>query len=102
MRCPAPSRRRQNLASQRASAAGADRAAAVHDALVRKAQEKAAADVEAFKAQQRRAVAATVEIQRADSQRAAEKNAAVRAERCLRAARVRCLTVHRRRTASRT
>lgn len=51
----------------------------MHDALVRKAQEKAAADVEAFKQQQRRAVAASVDIQRADSARAAEKNAAVRA-----------------------
>jgi hypothetical protein len=69
------------LASQRAADAGASRSAAVHDALVRKAQEKAAADVEAFKAQQRRAVAATVEIQRADSARAAEKDAAVRAAR---------------------
>ena len=53
----------------------------MHDALVRKAQEKAAADVEAFKAQQRRAVAATVEVQRADSARAAEKDAAVCAAR---------------------
>ena len=72
--------RRQDLASQRAAGAGADRAAAVHDAMVRKAQEKAAADVEAFKAQQRRAVAATVDIQRADSQRAAEKDAAAHRE----------------------
>lgn len=53
----------------------------MHDALVRKAQEKAAADVESFKQSQRRTVAAAVDTQRAEKERADAQNAAVRRAR---------------------
>jgi len=75
----------------------------VHDALVRKAQEKAVADVEAFKQQQRLAVAASVEAQRAQKERADQASTAVRARsRCRLCSRVRtvfssCLTPQPRR-----